>query len=42
MWRHGLAGVPEGERNVTATSLVGKIVGRLPEDLWETAGWGGL
>jgi len=32
----------EGERNVTAASLAGKILGRLPEELWETAGWGGL
>ncbi len=41
-WRQGLAGVGEGQRNGTATSLTGKILGRLPEELWETAGWGGL
>jgi hypothetical protein len=41
-WRRGLAGAPEGGRNLTAASLAGKIVGRLPEELWETAGWGGL
>jgi hypothetical protein len=41
-WRQGLGGVAEGQRNTTAASLVGKIVGRLPEELWETAGWGGL
>ena len=41
-WRQGLAGAGEGERNVTAASLAGKILGRLPEELWETAGWGGL
>lgn len=41
-WRDGLGGVPEGQRNVTAASLIGMILGRLPEDLWETAGWGGL
>lgn len=41
-WRDGLDGVPEGQRNATATAIVGKILGRLPEDLWETAGWGGL
>src|SRR5439155_14050011 len=41
-WREGLAGVPEGLRNATAASLAGKILGRLPEELWETAGWGGL
>jgi hypothetical protein len=41
-WRRGLAGAAEGERNATAASLVGKIFGRLPEELWETAGWGGL
>ncbi len=39
---NGLGGVPEGRRNVTAASIVGGIVGRLPEYLWETAGWGGL
>jgi hypothetical protein len=41
-WWRGLAGAAEGERNVTAASLAGKILGRLPEELWETAGWGGL
>ena len=40
--RDGLDGVPEGQRNSTATSLVGAILGRLPDDLWEIAGWGGL
>jgi hypothetical protein len=33
-----LKGVPEGQRNAAAAS----IIGRLPEYLWETAGWGGL
>ncbi len=37
-----LDGVPEGRRNATAASIVGAILGRLPEHLWETAGWGGL
>lgn len=41
-WRQGLGGVPEGERNATAASLAGKILGRLPDELWDTAGWGGL
>ncbi len=41
-WREGLNGVTEGGRNTTAASLVGKILGRLPEELWETGGWGGL
>jgi hypothetical protein len=41
-WREGLSGVAEGQRNATATSLVGKILGRLPEELWEIAGLGGL
>jgi hypothetical protein len=41
-WRKGLCGVSSGERNATATSLVGKILGRLPQDLWDIAGWGGL
>jgi len=38
----GLCGVPEGQRNATATTIIGAILGRLPEHLWETAGWGGL
>src|SRR5207237_6761818 len=39
---NGLGGVPEGRRNATAAAIVGGILGRLPEYLWETAGWGGL
>ncbi len=39
-WRQGLAGAAEGARNVTAASLAGKILGRLPEELWDAAGWG--
>jgi hypothetical protein len=42
MWRDGLTGVHEGHRNATAASLVGKILGRMPEELWGIAGWGGL
>jgi hypothetical protein len=41
-WHAALAGVPEGERNTTAARLIGAILRRLPEELWETAGWGGL
>jgi hypothetical protein len=41
-WHAALAGVSEGERNATAACLVGAILRRLPEELWETAGWGGL
>ncbi|MDB5312547.1 MAG: hypothetical protein JWO38_6749 [Gemmataceae bacterium] len=41
-WQDGLGGVAEGHRNATAASLIGKILRRLPEELWETAGWGGL
>lgn len=41
-WQDGLGGVPEGRRNATAAAIVGGILGRLPEYLWETAGWGGL
>jgi hypothetical protein len=40
--RDRLAGVPEGRRNAAAASVVGGILGRLPEDYWEVAGWGGL
>src|SRR5204863_7210514 len=39
---NGLGGVPEGRRNATAAAIIGGILGRLPEYLWETAGWGGL
>ncbi len=41
-WRAGLQGVPEGQRNATAASVIGGILARVPEELWETAGWGGL
>lgn len=41
-WREGLRGVPEGQRNATAASVAGAIVYRLPDGLWEVAGWGGL
>lgn len=41
-WKDGLVGVPEGQRNATAASIVGKILFRLPQGLWEVAGWGGL
>jgi hypothetical protein len=37
-----LKGVPEGQRNATAASILGGILGWLPDQLWETAGWGGL
>jgi hypothetical protein len=42
LWQQGLAGIAEGQRKATAASLVGKIIDRLPEELWETAGFGGL
>ena len=41
-WRERLAGATEGRRNATAASVVGGILARLPEEFWETAGWGGL
>lgn len=41
-WREGLNGVSAGSRNATAASVIGAILGRVPEELWETAGWGGL
>jgi hypothetical protein len=41
-WRAGLAGVREGNRNAMAACLVGGLLCRLPEALWETGGWGGL
>ncbi len=41
-WRKGLAGVTRGERNATAASLAGGLIGRLPNELWDIGGWGGL
>lgn len=41
-WQRGLAGVPEGERNAMAACLVGGLLARLPIELWEIGGWGGL
>ncbi len=41
-WEEGLAGVEDGKRSATAASLIGKILWHVPEELWETAGWGGL
>jgi hypothetical protein len=41
-WRDGLAGVPEGQRNQMAASIAGKLLAKLPEELWDTAAWGGL
>ena len=41
-WRSGFGGVSEGQRNAAAASVVGAILGRLPEHLWEVAAWGGL
>jgi len=31
-----------GSRNDTATSIIGKILSTLPQELWSTIGWGGL
>jgi len=41
-WRNGIAGVAVGQRNTAAAALIGGILGRLPEYLWDAAGWGGL
>ena len=40
IWQAGLGGVPSGQRNAMATSLIGRIVVGLPRELWPTAGWG--
>lgn len=42
LWKKGLDGVSEGERNSTAASVLGRIIVSLPEEMWEIAGWGGL
>jgi hypothetical protein len=34
--------VPVGQRNDMATRYVGKVLGKLPADLWDIAGWGSL
>lgn len=41
-WARALDGVPEGQRNATAAVVAGALVRRLPDELWEFAGWGGL
>ena len=41
-WRDVLKGVSVGQRNAASASIIGGILCRVPEELWETAGWGGL
>lgn len=41
-WKEGLNGAAEGLRNITATSIVGKILAGLPQELWTFAGLGAL
>jgi len=41
-WREAMPGVGEGGRNAAAASVAGKLLVSLSEELWETAGWGGL
>jgi hypothetical protein len=41
-WTPLLCGVPEGQRNASAAAVAGAVLCRLPPDLWEFAGWGGL
>mgnify|MGYP000001417917 CR=1 FL=1 len=38
-WKKIAQGVPEGQRNETLASYIGKVLAGLPEELWETAGW---
>jgi hypothetical protein len=40
-WAKALPGVAAGERNQAAVVVAGKLLCHLPEELWETAGWGG-
>lgn len=42
LWESGADGANKGSRNATAASITGKILGKLPQKLWETVGWGGL
>jgi hypothetical protein len=41
-WHGSLAGVAEGQRNAAAAVLAGALLRRLPQELWDLAGWGGL
>jgi putative DNA primase/helicase len=38
-WETIAQGVPEGERNETLASYIGKVLAGLPMELWESAGW---
>jgi len=38
-WKQIAQGVPEGQRNETAASYIGKLLAHLPPELWETACW---
>jgi hypothetical protein len=38
-WKAIANGVPEGQRNETLASYIGKVLSGLPVELWETAGW---
>jgi hypothetical protein len=35
-------GVAEGSRNDSATRYAGGLLSKIPQELWKTAGWGGL
>lgn len=37
--REVIKGVPEGERNDSATALVGKLLAHIPPEEWEALGW---
>ncbi len=41
-WQEAKEGVEKGGRNHAATSVAGRILHDLPEELWETVGWGGM
>jgi hypothetical protein len=34
-----LQGVPEGQRNISSAALIGKLLGCLPQDDWESIAW---
>jgi len=41
-WANLLKGVPDGQRNVTATSIAGKLLKHLPQNDWQNVVWPAL
>ncbi|MEI8230339.1 MAG: AAA family ATPase [Candidatus Peregrinibacteria bacterium] len=41
-WQEAKDGVSAGGRNTAAASVIGRALTHLPEELWESIGWGGF